>query len=82
MISRSVRSASAVRASRGPGRRQLLDEPGVGDGDGRLAAKRPDERGILVVERIGEDRVDLDDAEWTSSPVIGAAIIERNPVRW
>ena len=44
-------------------RRQLLDQAGVGDGDGRLAAKCPDQGRVLVVERVGQDGVDLDDAE-------------------
>ena len=31
---------------------QLLDEPGVGDGDGGLLGQRPEERGVERVERV------------------------------
>ena len=52
-ISRSVRSASAVRASAVREEAQLLDQPGVRDGDGGLAGERADERGVVLVERVG-----------------------------
>ena len=49
----------------GLGAGQLVDEPGVRDGDGGLARERPDEADIGLVEGVALLRVDLDDAERT-----------------
>ena len=46
-----------------PGRGQLADEPGVGDGDGRLAGEGTDEVGVGFLEGVALDGVHLDDAE-------------------
>ena len=61
-ISRSVRSASAVRASSPARAGQLLDQPGVGDRDGGLAGEGADEARVGLAERVALPRVDLDDA--------------------
>ena len=45
---------------------ELLDEPGVGDGDGGLAGQRADEAGVGLGERGDLLRVDLDDPERTA----------------
>ena len=51
-MSRSDRSVSARRARATCERFELLDEPGVGDGDGGLLGEAAEDRGVEVVEGV------------------------------
>ena len=44
---------------------EVVDEPGVGDRDGRLGREAPDEVGVALAEGVRPGRVDLEGAERT-----------------
>ena len=63
VMSRSDRSVSARWATARLRPLQLLDEPGVGDRDGRLVGEAAEDRRVDLVERVRLAAEDLDRAE-------------------
>ena len=61
LAQRPFRAGGAGLVASRPG--ELLDEAGVGDGDGRVAGEGLDELAVLGVEGVRAARVHLDDAE-------------------